>query len=602
MAAEVFVAPELVAMVAQHLSLRDIAACKLTSKALNKAFNPYLWRHISTTKTTDKSLLARTFHRARASGSLHRNRQYIETLSLEIFAAEYLCALLNIATADGNASTPSAPAQAQEPAGTPGPPGFSSLKSLTITIGALNDTYSHWDAKDKTIATEPLISLLETAPNLTSVALYPEVLGSSKFVATLDANLPHLETFTLRRAKGSPVMYFPVSCVLPILQPLFSKPKLKTLVLNFVMAYKRTLHSALVTKAMKELAKNPRVKSAITSMVFPTGQYDFPSTFVNPIFKFCLPQLEILNVPFIGDQAYTKFADTVRDHCPNVRELNLRNHTSDRDVRAMMQGVVRLIKACKNLRVYYGSSNPCDGSCNIAHALHEHAATLETLFLHDSMISSAMVKLIQTMTALRTFVVSSTLNVKGAISVRWAHRHLQRLEWTIEVKDTTLSVVKTQKLDLDPEFNPGLPSGELGDEDLGYVAMRKFFKNLGELTELEDLYIKHVGYSEWNLDRIWTLRVGLGFLGGLVKLRKLRLDYGLEHIGQAEVEFMHKHWPNLKEVVFSGEQSHVDKYKNPWTWLKAHRPYLKYTYDTYVRRREEYNPFDQFLYCNIEGY
>ncbi|KAF9926554.1 hypothetical protein BGZ67_008068 [Mortierella alpina] len=452
MAAEVFVASELVVMVAQHLSLRDIAACRLTSKALNKAFNPYLWRHISTTKTTDKSLLARTFHRARASGSLHRNRQYIETLSLEIFAAEYMCALLNIATADGNASTPSAPAQAQAPAGTPGPPGFSSLKSLTITIGALNDIYSHWDAKDKTIASEPLIGLLGTAPNLTSLTLYPEVLGSSKFVATLDVNLPHLETFILRRAIGPPAMYFPVSCVLPILQPLFSKPKLKTLLLNFVMAYKRTLHSALVAKKMKELAKT------------------------------------------------------------------------------------------------------------------------------QAMISSAMVKLIQTMIALRTFVVvSSTLNVKGHI-------------------------LKTQKLDLDPEINPGLPSGELGDEDLGYVAMRKFFKNLGELTELEDLYIKHVGYSEWILDKIWTLGVGLGFLGGLVKLRKLRLDYGLEHIGRAEVEFMHKHWPNLKEVVCSGEQNHVDKYKHPWTWLKARRPYLKYTYDTFVRCKEEYNPFDQFLYCNLEGF
>ncbi|KAF9291672.1 hypothetical protein BGZ68_002994 [Mortierella alpina] len=574
----------LAAMVAQHLSLKDIAACKLTSKVLNKAFNPYLWRRISTAKPTDKDRLAHIFNRARASGSLHRNRQYIETLDLEIFAAEYLCALLNISSVDDVVSMPSAPAQ--EPTGTASHPGFASLKALSITIGALNDIYSSWNVHDKAIAAEPLITLLETATNITRLTLYPEVLGNTKFIATLDSGLPHLETFILRRARGLSALYFPVSCVLPILQPLFSKPKLTTLKLDFIMSYKRTLHSALVTKAMKDLAKNPKVKSAITSMVFPTGEYDLPSTFVNPIMKSCLPQLQILNVPFIGDQAYSKFADIVRDHCPN-------------------QGVVRLIEACKNLRVFYGSSSSLGGDGGgIARALHKHAATLETLFLEDTLVSSDVVGLLETMKALRTLVVShrGTLNVKGAISVRWAPRHLQRLELTMEVKESTLGLVKSQKLDLDPEFNPGLPSGKLEDEDLGYVAMRKFFKKLGELTELQDLYIKHSKHSEWNLDKDWTLGVGLGFLGGLIKLRKLRLDYGLQHIGQAEVEFMHKHWPNLQEVVFYGEKNHVDKYMKLWTWLKARRPYLRYTYHTYIQPREEYNPFDQFLYCNLEGY
>ncbi|CAO3566926.1 unnamed protein product [Mortierella alpina] len=609
MAAEVFAAPELAAMVAQHLSLRDIAACKLTSRAVNKAFNPYLWRQISTIKTTDKSDLLRILSRAtraRVSGSLYRNRQHIETLSLGIFAAEYLCAILNITRADVGPSAPAAPsapsAPAQKPAGTPSHPGFSSLKSLTVTIGALNDIYSSLDVKDKILPDEALITLLETAPNLTSLTLYPEVLGGAKFAATLDAGLPRLETFILRRPNGSNALQIPVTYVLPILQPLFSKSKLKTLELHFVMAYKRTLHSALVTKAMKELAKSPKVKSAVTRMVFPTGQYDLPSTFVNPIFKNCLPELQILNVPFIGDQAYSKFADTVRDHCPSVRELNLRNHSAGRDPRTMAEGVIRLIKACKDLRVYDGPRNGAySHGDEIAQALHHHAATLETLLQEDGLRSPTMVELIRTMKALRTFIVSdrTSLNIKGAISVRWAHRHLRKLEWTIEVKDTTIAQVASQKLHLDPELNPGLPSGELTDEELGYVAMRKFFKQLGELTELEDVYIKHAKHTEWNLNKDWTLGVGLGFLSGLVKLRRLRLDYGLEHIGQAEVEFMHKHWLNLREVIFHGEEVHVSKYRQPWVWLKDRRPYLVYTYHTYARPKQEYNPFDQHLYCEM---
>ncbi|KAF9964801.1 hypothetical protein BGZ70_005910 [Mortierella alpina] len=552
MAAEAFAAPELVAMQGGQQGLQSLP------------LETYFYH-----KTTDKCDLLRIISRAtraRVSGSLYRNRQFIETINLEIFADEYLCAILNITRANAGASTPLAPAQ--EPAGTPPHPGFSSLKALNVTIGALNDINSSLTVKDKILPDEALISLLENAPNLTSLTLYPEVLGSTKFVATLDTGLPHLETFILRRPNGANALQIPVNYVLPILQPLFSKPKLTTLELHFVMAYKRTLHSAVVTKAMKELAKNPRVKSAVTNMALPTAPFDLPSTFVNPIFKNCLPQLQVLNVPLIGDQAYSKFADTVRDHCPNVRELNLWNNSSGRDPRTMAEGVIRLIKACKDLRLYLG----------------------------EGIRSPTMVDLIRTMKALRTFVVSArtSLNVKGAISVRWAHRHLRKLEWTIEVKDTTLSQVTSQKLHLDPEFNPGLPSVELTDEDLGYVAMRKFFKQLGELTELEDVYIKHAKHSEWNLNKDWTLGVGLGFLSGLVKLRRLRLDYGLEHIGQAEVEFMHKHWPNLREVIFHGEDVHVSRYRQ--------RPYLVYTYHTYARPRREYNPFDQHLYCGLEGY
>ncbi|KAF9291676.1 hypothetical protein BGZ68_002998 [Mortierella alpina] len=553
MAADVFALPELAEIMAQYLPPRDIAACRLTSRAFHNTFNPYLWKHISVFKpAANKNNVGRAFLRVRASGSLYRNRQHLETLNLEIFAAECLQSLLNSTSADDVASASSAPGQ--ESAGTPRHPEFPSLKFLSITVGAIKN-YPQLDKKDAVIPDDSLKILLKNAPNITSLTLYPEVLKSAHFMATLKSGLPHLRTLILKKPLELFNKPLPVGLVLFALSILLAKPKLTTLGLDFYLLYDEETSPTLVSKTIMGLAQNPRANSAITSMIFPKSLDAFPLAFVKPMLEFCLPQLQILNIPSIGAPDLARLIKVVPNHCPHV--------------------------FYKGLRAYRG---PAFGAGEdrraITHALLQHGNTLESLVFTE-MTSSAFASVISSMLALRTLVVrrSCYVEIEGAISVRWAPRRLQRLEMVIKVEDTIASYVKSQKLDLDPELNPGSPSEGLDDEAIRYVAIRKLFKNIGELTELEDLSIRHHSSSKWKFDKDWSLKVGLGFLGGLVKLRKLRLDYGAQHIGQTEIEFIYKHWPNLEEVYFQVERRYLDKSQRTWGWLKSRRPDLKLTYE-----------------------
>ncbi|KAF9291673.1 hypothetical protein BGZ68_002995 [Mortierella alpina] len=582
MAAEVFAMPELAEIVAQYLPPRDIAACRLTSRAFNNTFNPYLWKHISVFKPAYKSLLGRTLHRIRASASLYRNRQYVETLNLEIFAAECLQSLIKDASADDVVTTPSGPAQ--EPAGTPPHPAFSSLKSLSITVGVINNN-SRMGKNDAVIPDGSLKTLLDEAPNITSLTLYPEVLESAKFIATLQSGLPHMKTLILTH---SPELYdasFPVNPVLSALPLLFAKPKLTTLKLDFSLLDECEAFTAVDIEAMKDLVENPRAKSAITSMVFPHMSNSLNLAFVKPILESCLPQLQVLNVPSLGAQDLDQLIDLMPAHCPHVRELDLtRLYWSTGGFGVLFEQVIRVIKACKDLRVYHGPAYQESEYCRaITQALLQHASTLESLVFTEAMSSFAFASLISSMPALRTLIFRAFyVDVEGAISVRWASRHLERLEMTIKVEDTIVDYVKRQKLDLDSELNPGLPSKGLNAEALSNVAMRKLFKNIGELTELEELYVNHYYMRRWGSEKDWTLKVGLGFLGGLTKLRKLRLDYGVQHMGQTEIEFIHEHWPNLEEIYFYVGSKSLNKCKRTWEWLESRRPDLKLTFEVNI--------------------
>ncbi|KAF9964803.1 hypothetical protein BGZ70_005912 [Mortierella alpina] len=530
---------ELAAMVAQYLPQCDIAACKLTSKALNNTFNPFFWKHFSVTNY--KKWQWDVFLRTKEAECLYRNRQHIATLNLEIFAAAHLHALLNITSTRRADSAPSVPVQ--EPAGATPQTVFLCLKSISIAVETIQ--CGPLGKKDSVIPTNPLIRLLVSAPNIT-----------------------HLT--------------FPVLSALPLL---FAKPNLTTLGLDFYLQLTREDSPALVAKALRDLADNPKAQSAITSMVFPS--MEDPFSILKPLLESCLPQLQILKVPNVGAQEIAQLSDIVRDHCPHVRELNLAILRDTPYPWTMSEPVARLIKSCRNLRVYHGpGSRENEDRGAITQALLHHASTLESLTLVEAMTSSGFASLISNMRDLRTLEADYKLwmDIKAVIAARWAPRRLQRLQLTIKVFDTSLDFVRSQKLHLDPELNPHSPSEELDQVGLGHVAMRKLLKNIGELTELEDLTLKYFYNSPWKFDKDWTLEGGLGFLGGLVRLRKLWVGHGVENVGQAEVEFMYEHWPKLEEVVFRIERSHLDRISQPWAWLKARRPHLKYTYKTFATK------------------
>ncbi|KAG0197928.1 hypothetical protein BGX28_008578 [Mortierella sp. GBA30] len=629
MATNVIANQELVAMITRSLSLRDISACMKTSKAMHKAFNPHLWKHIIVRKPDDKQKLARLYHyrtRGPVAAALHKNREFIETINLEVFAADYLNALLNIppppnrtshtisssaptaSPSDSTISPAPAPTSATAPVDPPAQPDFPRLKSISLKIGQINDVYSSLTEPDHVVPSETVLTVLERAPNVTYIQLPAQIIAApahaERMAKVLESGLPHLQTL---RFNGYALVSVP--CILTILPACFPKSELTTLSLKVRLNYTRAVDSPLVTKTMKAWAKLPTLRSAITDMEFPDGKHDIPTTFVFPIIKSCLPHLKVLRVPGISDQYFVKLADLVRDHCPNVRELIMDRYYNTRDHHTLPKGFKSIIEACKDLKIFKGRSPGGDNHI-VVEALLKRASKLEG-FHYNGILPHDLATLISTAPALQTLVIEgSPYNVKRAMGSRWACRHLRKLHLTLEVKDTTIQEVFRQGLHKDPEFNPDVSKNEKPTQmDYGYMAMRKAFKNIGELTELEDLYLNQMDLcsiepwdesgdenteEEWCFEiydhdppgsrefgrfyKVWTMGIGLKFLEGLKKLKTLRLDYGFEFMGQAEVEFMHKNWPCLESITFHGDTNFLNRHvyqAEHWMWLQRQRPWLR---------------------------
>ncbi|KAG0197927.1 hypothetical protein BGX28_008577 [Mortierella sp. GBA30] len=608
MAAKVFAIPELATMVVQYLTPRDISACMSTCRAMREVLHPHFWKHVFVRNPTEKKKIWMVFCLIAGSipNAFHKNRHLMETINFDIFANDFFCNLLSIRPPVVPSHTPisSLTVTPAPPTSSSAQPDFVTLKSISFQLPEI-DSNSAWHARCQTVPIELLASVLEMAPNVTTMHLPSKTISvqgyTERLAKVVEANLPHLKTLTFLGPQESALSFnrdeIPVSSVLRILQACLPKPSLKTLRFSFRMSYHRKTDSPLVTKASKEFAKSPTARSALTDFEFPKGRYDLPTTFVFPIVKTCLPQLEVLNIPHISDQYFGKLALSIRDHCPNVRQIIMNGDFRIRDDTSLSSGMERLVKTCKELKVFKGTNFKLHGNTGaVFGALLQHTRTLETV-CYSNVHNDHLETLISTGVALRTLVMDkeSPLTVTSAIKADWACRGLRTLHLTMKVMNSTVKLAKKQELDYDMEFNPDFTPEPLTPSDLGYMALRKMFKIIGSLTELEDLYLNQpdhgtltemedgnehlakINYGRFLRD--WTLGVGLGFLGGLKKLRRWRLDYGLEFIGQAEVEFIDRHWPNLEVITFYGEERHVKRhvhYGKHWTWLQERRPDLQY--------------------------
>lgn len=124
--------------------------------------------------------------------------------------------------------------------------------------------------------------------------------------------------------------------------------------------------------------------------------------------------------------------------------------------------------------------------------------------------------------------------------------------------------------------SPALPEGE-GDEHLRYKVQRWVYTQLGRLTGLQELIlgVKELdpkvllqrGIAGLSVDPIaledalrfvvptfiyrsleFSLESGLEMLAGLKELRVLDVKSTAHRIGVAELDWMHVHWPKLKEI------------------------------------------------------
>ncbi|KAF9947047.1 hypothetical protein BGZ72_010911 [Mortierella alpina] len=154
-----------------------------------------------------------------------------------------------------------------------------------------------------------------------------------------------------------------------------------------------------------------------------------------------------------------------------------------------------------------------------------------------------------------------------------AFRDISRSDWVCsELRELCVTLNRCR--------NRGDALGDLGEEEqqddprvwLAASTTKRVYQQIGRLGKLEIL--------ELNIDRtprtkakeydyMWDLTLSKGYLSemaGLKNLKSLRFRADFwSAMGQAEVEFMHEHWPLLDEIAIncsvSISESHNSKAK-----------------------------------------
>ncbi|KAF9571681.1 hypothetical protein EC968_000278 [Mortierella alpina] len=120
----------------------------------------------------------------------------------------------------------------------------------------------------------------------------------------------------------------------------------------------------------------------------------------------------------------------------------------------------------------------------------------------------------------------------------------------------------------------------LDPERMAHVA-KNFYTQIGRLEKLEELVIE-IDKSQYTVakesDYVWDLTLSKGWLGQMAGLRSLETltlyDDFLSRMGQAEMEFIHEHWPLLTTINFSRNGMRCDRLPH-WRWLFEKRPNLR---------------------------
>ncbi|KAF9363511.1 hypothetical protein BGX34_003908 [Mortierella sp. NVP85] len=107
---------------------------------------------------------------------------------------------------------------------------------------------------------------------------------------------------------------------------------------------------------------------------------------------------------------------------------------------------------------------------------------------------------------------------------------------------------------------------------------------IGRMIKLETLGI---GYNDPNLLPIPKRDRGPGCLAELRQLKNLKqlrhlflMSEFWHSMGQAEVEFMIQHWPNLEKITFGFFPETLQEIRREphWQWLKRNKPHIQYTW------------------------
>ncbi|KAF9563055.1 hypothetical protein EC968_005019 [Mortierella alpina] len=564
----VFTTPELSSTVFVALTPHDLTRCIRVCKEWSHQAEPVLWRHFCYGGLRHKRLSTET------TLGLIRNLPHIRTVEL---TARDLTVLQELAHGATHTSQPGDP--------TIGPSAtctqlqrFMLESSETLDKHLLFDPYV---VKDFPSVFSNIITILNHNLHLTHLSFpCPNVESNDPVLAAI-SNLKGLQYLCFNKSDGEKYPALSATSISLLLRACLPLPKLKELFVNCKIYWNTKvdgtevpdLETILKEAAIARFSQTPtpgKIKALQLGDYLENSDRPLALDFL----RSDLLDLESFTIPSFDDSS--DIQELVHERCPNLKHL--RRLYSDWCIDETRH-VQAFIRGCSGLESF-ASENFSDHEYDparhfymskgqISELVTLHCDTLEDFELTScrQVASSDLQKVLSRCSRLKRFHVSGQypetrddrhpdgnagFDVEDAMKGDWVCTELQELWITLGQNS--------------PFCNAS------------------FYRQIGRLEKLEHLTLDANGriYQDFDIEAVPDpdvhdlTEVMLKKMAGLTRLKSLRLGIELcRRMGDAEVEFLHKHWPLLREITIMGSKGLKLLTEKRWQSLLAERPDLR---------------------------
>jgi len=551
--------PELVAVIAQYLSRRDISQWMMTCKTFSRQMEPYFWSHISIQWTPQEP--------TRLAPYLHHFR------SLDVHINESFDSIMADLPRPTLLTTPHAHVALASNVG------FPCLKKLSI---------SHW----RDIPASNLNWLLYHSPNLTDINIRghfePDSPSNQVFLILLAGLLPRLKRLSLEFSD------IRLEAVFELLEMCFSHCQLIDLQFDFCCGeYKADPkdfndYAPRLNALLKSLQDADKAKAeaglptglSLKSLMLPNIWEGYTKDFLVPFLRSHVPNLERFRMPGVHELASESdiqvLEEAITVGCPRLRHLShCWRYSGEANNEDALMAAIRSCARTGGLKsyiengyceeYYYYETSPM-----IVELLKLHADTLEVIEFRDChhIYSKTIQSIAETCENLRTLIMHPSddspmslrfEDVSTLDAIGWACRDLAVLHLMLD-RDVIVDWLEKKT-------------------DVVNRVVQGFFAEVGRLTKLEELSLGSKRSSTRRAEKLFAKDLTLkdGWLAKLARLNKLRhlqmyTDYW-SSMGQEEVEFMDTNWPKLEKISFGWDEFDEEVLEEDhWKWLKKKRP------------------------------
>ncbi|KAF9990991.1 hypothetical protein BGZ75_007174 [Mortierella antarctica] len=562
----VFATPELAFEIATYLTQQDLTQCARVCKDWQLQDEPILYATFSPFVPLGPT------PPLQATGGLIRNLPHIRTVEL---CSSDDNAIRDYAMMQQLAYGLPLPAHPGEPA--------LDLNKLCTNIRQFKFRCGYRDNIYPSVS--PLVSLLNHNHSLTRLTFpLANTRVDDELLAAI-SKLPHLQSlavYTTGSSKG-------LRTISSLLQACLPLPELSELDIDLTIIWDdkandkdildldTIIEEATITRFSGNSAAC-KIKSLQLPRCSESGRYPLARS----LLESDLLDLESFTVPSLpADFDSLRLERIVREHCINLKHLRcpyFQENEGSQFVRAFIRGCSGL-KRFTSTFYFTDEDHDYEPRLIISDLVGHHCDTLEEITLDNcGQIFSADLQAVLTRCKQlkRLWVQSSYPDGRAGIEFT----DLSMSDW---------ACTELRELGLTLNRYPNGEDSDLDEEDPGLMALdgERFYRQIGQLGKLEELALDIDRSGETmseESDYAWDLTLSRGWLGELANLKnlkrlRLKADFWSK-MGQAEVEFMHEHWPLLCEISLQGQVSE-QRTQAHWQWLFNKRPRL--LFNTKVR-------------------